>query len=147
MIKYYFSYGSNLCRAQMLKRCPNAKSVGVIKIHNMRTIFRRFADIEPSNYRCVTGAIWQITEACEQALDHYEEIQKGLYRKDYISLRMTLEGKEQDISPLVYIMNCKTYALPSEDYLATIRQGYRDFGLDPIILTQALEDTAAKCSD
>jgi hypothetical protein len=55
-----------------------------------------------------------------------------------------LEGQEQEILPLVYVMNSKTYALPSEDYLSIIREGYCDFGLDPSILRQALDDTTTE---
>jgi len=41
-------------------------------------------------------------------------------------------------------MNSKTYALPSENYLSIIREGYCDFRLDPSILRQALDDTTAE---
>ncbi len=144
MIKYYFSYGSNLSWTRMRKRCPNARPLGAAKINNMRLIFRSFADIEP-NYSCiVVGGLWRITPSCEQALDRYEEIENGLYRKDYLPLRVILEGQEQEILPLVYMMNSKTYAQPSEDYLSIIREGYCDFGLDPSILRQALDDTTAE---
>jgi len=128
----------------MRKRCPNARPIGVAKINNMRLIFRSFADIEP-NFSCVVvGGLWRITPSCEQALDRYEEIENGLYRKAYLPLRALLEGQEQEILPLVYMMNSKAYALPSEDYLSIIREGYCDFGLDPSILRQALDDTTAE---
>ena len=128
----------------MPQRCPNARPLGAAKINNMRLIFRSFADIEPNYSSIVVGGLWRITPSCEQALDRYEEIENGLYRKAYLPLRVILEGQEQEILPLVYVMNSKTYALPSENYLSIIREGYCDFGLDPSILGQALDDTTAE---
>ena len=141
MTEFYFSYGSNLSWTRMLKRCPKAKPIGAVEIKNMRLIFRGFADIEPNHSRIGIGGLWRITNACEQALDHYEEVKTGLYRKEYLSIKIILKGQEQEISSLVYMMNSKSYAPPSEDYLMLIREGYRDFGLDPNILSQALADT------
>ena len=125
----------------MPQRCPNARPLGVAQINNMRLIFRSFADIEPNYSSIVVGGLWRITPSCEQALDRYEEIENGLYRTAYLPLRLILEGQEQEILPLVYMMNSKTYTLPSENYLSIIREGYCDFRLDPSILRQALDDT------
>ena len=128
----------------MHKRCPNARPLGAAKSNNMRLVFRSFAAIEPNYSRIVVGGLWHITPSCEQALDRYEEIENGLYRKAYLPLRVILEGQEQEILPLIYMMNSKTYALPSENYLSIIRQGYCDFGLDLSILRQALDDTTVE---
>ena len=138
---YYLSYGSNLCWAQMRKRCPRAEPVCPVSVASMRLIFRNYADIEPYEGRRVVGGLWRITTSCEEILDDYEEINQGLYRKEFISLRVILRGQEKEISALTYKMNATFYAPPSQEYLAIIREGYHDFGLDQNFLIQAFEES------
>ena len=57
------------------------------------------------------------------------------------ALRVTLKGQEKEISALTYKMNATFYAPPSQEYLAIIREGYRDFGLDQNFLIQAFEES------
>jgi len=115
----YLAYGSNLNKSQMKGRCPLAKPLGAILIPNWRLVFRGVADIEPAgpdDY--LPAGVWEITNKCEEALDHYEGFPQ-LYRKEKICGIMT------------YRMNRLGYSQPSEWYFDCIEQGYRDFGLQP----------------
>lgn len=128
---YYFAYGSNLNKAQMAVRCPNATPVGKIVVQNTRLVFRGVADIETKKGASVQGAIWKITRKCEAALDRYEGVRSGLYRKEYIKIRVVdKNGGVHDGDALVYIMTSTNTAPPSDFYLDVIRRGYADFGLD-----------------
>jgi|TARA_R100000951_G_scaffold114509_1_gene119536 hypothetical protein len=115
----YFAYGSNLNKAQMARRCPQAKPLGAAYFVGWRLVFRGVADIEPAPVtEMLPVGIWEITPKCLQALDVYEGVSGGLYRRVHIN------------GILTYRMNSSGYSRPSQGYLESIEQGYRDFGLD-----------------
>ena len=72
--------------------------------------------------------IWSIEEADEAALDRYEGVSSGLYRKVEINGMLT------------YRMNHAGYYGPSHHYFRTILDGYRDFGLDTSELYNARDN-------
>ena len=117
--KLYFAYGSNLNVEQMSYRSPTATPLGSAYFPGWRLVFRGVADIEigePEDMLPV--GIWEIGPEDEAALDRYEGVKHGLYRKVIINGMMT------------YRMNHSGYAYPSSDYFRTILEGYRAFGLD-----------------
>lgn len=137
---YYFAYGSNLNKEQMHMRCPAAKPVGRMTLPNARLVFRGVADVEYAEGESVVGGLWKITKACEEALDRYEGVKGGLYRKEYVKIQV---GKEKPRRCLVYVMNRETYWEPSPFYAGVIRQGYKDFGIDRQRLADAIDATKA----
>jgi gamma-glutamylcyclotransferase (GGCT)/AIG2-like uncharacterized protein YtfP len=122
----YFAYGSNLHVEQMSRRCPLAVSLGRMRLPGWRLIFRGVADIVPDESTVCYGGVWRITRRCEAALDQYEGVAGGMYRKEYIALETTPDGIEE---MLVYTMNSTGVMPPSERYLGIIEQGYRDFAM------------------
>lgn len=70
--------------------------------------------------------IWRLQPQDEEALDIYEGWPR-VYRKFRISGIMT------------YRMNQTGFAPPSDNYFATIEQGYIDFGLDIKLLHKSRE--------
>jgi hypothetical protein len=107
--------------------------------HRVRTklVFRGVADVifHPTE-KCV-GGLWEITRACERALDRYEGVSAKLYRKVYLTIKR--RGQPSEESVLVYVMNSDGIMPPFDDYLAVIERGYRDFGLDLAYLGRAVE--------
>ena len=132
----YFAYGSNLNKANMRRRCPRALPVGRFMLDDARLVFRGVADCIYEPGATCPGALWRITEECEHALDCYEGWPR-LYRKEYVPV--TKFGGETTI--MLYVMNSTGIMPPSQGYLDTIRQGYRDFGMK-----QAPLDAAVKAS-
>ena len=124
----YFAYGSNLHRAGMLLRCPAAVPLGRATLPAHALVFRSWADVEPRLGCTVAGGLWQITPACLSALDDYEDVEAGLYRRVVLPVRF--EGASEDVEALVYRMTASHAAPPEPGYLAVIRDGCRDFGLD-----------------
>lgn len=140
-IGYYFAYGSNLHREQMSRRCPAAEAIGRLRLRDWQVIFRGVADCVPSPGAVAYGAIWQITAACEVALDRYEGVERGLYRKEYVPIA-TGGGGFEDV--LIYTMNSTGVFPPSAYYLQVIRQGYRDFAMPKVawkVLSRAVADS------
>lgn len=137
----YFAYGSNLDCEQMARRCPEAEPVRAAQLRDWRLVFRGVADIEPAARRTVHGGLWRITPRCEASLDLYEGVRSGLYLKRLVTVRT---GRSSEVEALVYVMGQperRGYAMPPEGYLAGIRDGYLDFGLDLGPLRQALAFT------
>jgi hypothetical protein len=131
----YFAYGSNLNHAAMARRCPGAKPIGPLKLPDSRLVFRGVADcIYEPGAEC-PGAVWKLTPECERALDRYEGVGGGFYRKEYLPVT-GIEGEER---MLVYIMNSTGIFPPSEGYFEVLRQGYRDFGLPLKYLREAVK--------
>jgi gamma-glutamylcyclotransferase (GGCT)/AIG2-like uncharacterized protein YtfP len=135
----YFAYGSNLNRKQMARRCPAAKTLGAMKLDDWKLVFRGVADITPSPGHGVQGAVWKLTPECEAALDHYEGVSKGMYRKEYIAIApFDFEGETHE-DMLIYVMNSEGIMPPSAFYYGVIKDGYHDFSLPRASLTAALE--------
>ncbi len=124
----YFAYGSNLHRAGMLSRCPAAVPLGRAALPGHALVFRSWADVEPRPGVSVAGGLWRVTPACLAALDDYEDVEAGLYRRVILPVRP--EGAAEDAAAVLYRMAATHTASPEPGYLATIREGCRDFGLD-----------------
>jgi hypothetical protein len=127
----YVAYGSNMNRRQMARRCPRARPLGAIRLEGWRLVMKRVADIEPDPDSVTPAALWEITRACERALDAYEGF-PHLYIKQRITV--ALPGGRR-AKPMAYVMNgpCqRDYGPASDGYLASIADGYRDFGFDDL---------------
>lgn len=135
-----FSYGSNLCIEHMKIRCPRAVPLGRFDLKHTRLVFRGVADAAYEPEALCPGGIWRITAACEAALDRYEGIGSGAYRKELVDLT----GVAGETEMMLYSMNSTGIFPPSRGYLDTIIQGYRDFKLPLRYLRAAV---AASWSD
>lgn len=122
----YFAYGSNLSLRAMARRCPRAVPLGKFVLADCRLVFRGVADaIYEPGAKCY-GGLWRITPACEVALDRYEGIGSGMYRKDYVPLEGRADGETE---LMLYAMNSTGIMPPCQSYLGVIQEGYRDFKL------------------
>ena len=136
----YIAYGSNLNRAQMALRCPDAKVVGTGEIKDYELLFRgnrngAVATVEPKKGESVPVLIWEISPRDEFNLDRYEGYPR-LYGKEMLEVEM--DGKREKM--MAYTMT-EGYAMgvPSEHYLATIRTGYQEAGFDEDVLMAGVE--------
>ena len=126
---YYFAYGSNLNRKQMLERCPDSKPMFVATLHNYKLVFvgwsRQWrggvASIKPLRGERVLGAIYEGSEECLRRLDKYES--------SYNRLNVTVFDEDgEPIGAITYIKAVQSEETqPSKEYLAIIQQGYRDW--------------------
>lgn len=145
MKRLYLAYGSNLNLEQMEYRCPTAKVYGKGMIENYRLIFKgvpgnAYLTIEPEEGSKVPVLVWDIKEGDERSLDRYEGYPNFYYKEDVI---IKLENGEK-VEAMVYIMTDKQKDrinpnLPSETYLLTVAQGYKEAGFDLDIIKEALK--------
>jgi uncharacterized protein len=115
MTKRYFAYGSNLCATQMANRCPAAREGELVALHGWRFIINRrgVATLVPDASERVWGLVWSLTSACERALDRYEGVAQGFYRKVELEV-----GSEP---ALVYLAAVDQPGLPRKGYLQGIQ--------------------------
>ena len=132
----YGAYGSNLNKAQMHYRCPEALPCETLVLNDHALVFRGVADIEEVRGQSVTLGLWMITEQCERALDRYEGF-PHLYTKQFID---TDAGQV-----MVYTMCDQTDVHPpTYNYLASICKGYDDFAIDRALIKTALDHSYMK---
>ncbi|MAH39171.1 MAG: gamma-glutamylcyclotransferase [Dehalococcoidales bacterium] len=131
---YYFAYGSNLNHRQLLERCPDNQLMFTATLQNYKLIFAGWsrqwrggqASIKPFRGDKVLGAIYEISERDLRRLDKYEG-----YPDTYDRLKITVyRDTGESIEAITYIkLSQSEETKPSPEYLATIKQGYRDWGL------------------
>lgn len=140
---YYFAYGSNLNKGDMLVRCPGAKPLTPAQLLDWRLTFRGVADIEPARGRTVLGALWRLEKADVRSLDRYEGA-PSLYARQLIEV----ETETGPIEAMTYVMTSDEYlGLPSAWYFERIARGYRDWQLSLKMLRTALDETKLLLTD
>jgi gamma-glutamylcyclotransferase (GGCT)/AIG2-like uncharacterized protein YtfP len=129
---YYFAYGSNLNKKQMRERCPDSKPMFLATLHNYKLIFAGWsrqwrggvASIKPFRGERVLGAIYELSDRDWRRLDRYEGC-PGNYNR----LKVTVFDEDgEPVEAVTYIRSEQSEETsPSDEYLAVIQQGYRDW--------------------
>ena len=131
---YYFAYGSNLNKKQMLERCPDSKPIFIATLPNYKLVFvgwsRQWrggvASIKPFRGDTVLGAIYEVSDKDWKRLDSYEG-SPGNY------IRFNITVFDEDSEPIKAITYVKSGQFeetpPSKEYLSIVQQGYRDWGM------------------
>jgi gamma-glutamylcyclotransferase (GGCT)/AIG2-like uncharacterized protein YtfP len=135
-MKLYFAYGANLNLEGMRFRCPAARPASAFLLHDYRLAFSGVATIQPCPGETVSGALWEITQECEDNLDVFEGF-PFLYSKIYLA--------QSNMEFMAYVMNDDPPAAPSRSYFNTIREGYRDWDLPVSELQRARDLTLLEC--
>lgn len=127
----YFAYGSNLNKKQMQERCPESQPKFIATLPNFKRVFTGWsrtwhggiATIKPFRGEKVHGAIFEVSETCLRQLDKYET--------GYARFNVTVYDEDnQPHQALTYIKSGQLEdTLPSKEYAAVIKQGYRDWGI------------------
>lgn len=82
----YFAYGSNMSPRQMQSRCPGARPAGRAVLRDWRFMIstRGGANIVPARGRLVQGALWHVRREHVAALNGWEGVDQGVYRRRFI---------------------------------------------------------------
>ena len=144
MNRIYLAYGSNMNLEQMKYRCPKAKVLGSAVLDGWRLMFRRktrpVATIEKEKGCTVPVVLWKITAECEKSLDRYEGF-PYFYKKEDV----TVDFNGKQVTAMAYIMTPGYEpGKPHDDYYNTILEGYRDNGIDPAPLDEAVRWSSAQ---
>lgn len=124
MRRYYFAYGSNMWRAQMRQRCPQSHLFGLALLEGYRFIIntRGYATIVTDAGGVVLGLVYAISATDETALDQFEGVAQGKYRKQLVAVQ---HGGET-LSALVYIDPITAEGHPTPEYIGRINAAIDD---------------------
>jgi gamma-glutamylcyclotransferase (GGCT)/AIG2-like uncharacterized protein YtfP len=131
----YFAYASNLSKQQMLQRCPGCKPRFQAVLPHYRLVFSGWsrewkggtASIIPVRGERVQGAVWDVPEKDVPRLDRCEDY-PNTYDKTNV---LVLTDTGQAVRAFTYIKRRPAeVSRPSPEYMAVIRQGYKDWGIE-----------------
>ena len=79
----YFAYGSNMDAAAMARRCPGSRPLGPARLarHRFAILEAGYATVVRDSRASVHGILYDLALSDVPALDRYEDIARGLYRK------------------------------------------------------------------
>ena len=125
----HFAYGSNMSRALMLARCPDARALGTATLSGWRFV------IGPDGYASVItrpggrvhGVLWRLSARDLAAVNAYESIQSGLYLLRILPVR---NGRET-APALVYVARRQGEGIPRPGYLDAVIEAALDWNLPP----------------
>ena len=131
----YFSYGANMVTESMATRCPGAQLVGPARLdgHAFLINARHFATITPAAGKQVHGVLWRLTEDDRSALDEYEGVAIGLYRRHTVRVE-TADGRSEEA--LAYMARDRTPTRTRDEYLDHIVRAAREHGFPDDYLTE-----------
>ncbi|MFZ4531836.1 MAG: gamma-glutamylcyclotransferase family protein [Alsobacter sp.] len=123
----YFAYGSNMDRAAMAVRCPQAKPLGLARLPRHRFLITSdgYASVVRDPRRTVHGVLWDLALSDMPSLDRYESLHTGLYTK--ISQPVVTPGGAR--RALVYVGRSARKGTPKPGYLEGVLAAARDWGL------------------
>lgn len=122
----HFAYGSNMSRA-LMRRCPTAREVGPAMLENHRFIITRdgYASVLPRPGAVVHGVLWRLGPRDLAALDRYEGVDSGLYRRATLPVRACTRR----VAALVYVARSRRAGRPKPGYQALVVAAARDLNL------------------
>jgi cation transport regulator ChaC len=123
----HFAYGSNMDRAAMRRRCPMAAAIGAARLENWRFIVTRdgYASILPAPGSVVHGVLWRLTARDLAAVNAYESLDSGLYRRRMLPVS---QGGRR-LQALVYIARGACEGRPKPGYQSLVIRAARDWNL------------------
>lgn len=122
----YFAYGSNMDPEQMARRCPGARALGRAELagHGFRINSCGVATVVPELRGLVHGVLWCLDEMHVAALDRYEGVASGEYRRRRLAVRADTPREA-----LVYVASEDRDGTPRPGYLERVVAGALHFGL------------------
>jgi gamma-glutamylcyclotransferase (GGCT)/AIG2-like uncharacterized protein YtfP len=125
----HFAYGSNMSPALMRARCPGATALGPAALGGWTFLVTadRYASIVPRPGGVVHGVIWRIGPRDLAALNAYESLDSGLYRRRMLSVRYAAQTRRA----LVFLGRTGDRGQPNPEYLDEIARAARYWNLPP----------------
>lgn len=124
----YFAYGANMDVAGMAARCPRSRPLGRARLasHRFLVMAEGFASVAPDQRTSVHGVLWDLALCDVPALDRFEEISRGLYKKFQLPVLREPFGAA---CALVYVGHWTQPGAPAPDYLAGVVAAARFWAL------------------
>ena len=96
----YFAYGSNMERTAMEKRCAGALALGAARLSGWRYLIARgYGSIARTSGGAVHGVLWRLTPRDLAALNIFENLDSGLYRRATVMV----DTGDRRVRALIYV--------------------------------------------
>ena len=129
----YFAYGSNMDVAAMAARCPRSKPLGPARLMRHRLVLMREGWLNAARdpHSTVHGILWDLALSDTPALDRYEGVASGLYRKALQAVATATGAKRA----LIYFGANAGPGSPSPGYIEGVIAAAQFWRLPPAALT------------
>ncbi len=141
----YFAYGANMDLAGMAERCPLSRPLGRARLarHRILVMAEGFASIAPDPRENVHGVLWDLALRDVRALDQFEDVSRGLYKKVQLPVLREPFGSAR---ALVYVGHWTRLGAPAPEYLAGVIAAARHWAL-PAAYVAFLESLGRAASE
>lgn len=124
----YFAYGANMERAAMQRRCGAATPLGPAVLRGWRYVIAQgYGSVAPAAGMCVFGVLWRLTPRDLAALNAFESLDSGLYRR----AMLTVETSGQRARALVYVGRRRGRCRPMPGYQERLVAAAQEWRLPP----------------
>lgn len=113
-----FAYGANMHRDDMRRRCPEAMPLGPARLDGWRFVVTRdgYASIIRQRGRVVYGVLWEVPPRALAAIDAFEGVSFGLYKRTTQTVRYGGGSRRA----LVYVGRRRPVGSPVRGYLEQV---------------------------
>ena len=131
--------------AGMAERCPLSRPLGRGRLprHRILVMAEGFASIAPDPRANVHGVLWDLALRDVRALDQFEDVSRGLYKKVQLPVLREPFGSAR---ALVYVGHWTRPGAPAPEYLADVIAAARHWAL-PAGYVALLESLARAASE
>ena len=131
----YFAYGSNMDVEAMRARCPRSTPLGAARLARHRFFIMQggYASVMADPRRQVCGVLWDLALGDVRALDAYEDVKGGLYRK---ITQPVLRGQGASARALVYVGASVQSAPPLPGYMESVLAAARPWNFPEAYLRE-----------
>jgi AIG2-like family len=140
----HFAYGSNMSRALMARRCPDARALGVATLRGWRFIISIDAvgSIAPAAGAIVHGVLWRLSPRDLAAVNAYERLDSGLYLRKILPVRLGA----RHLPALTYVARRRGEGIGRPAYVHLVVGAAREWGLpEPYVRTLARWSPSGFC--
>ncbi len=115
----YFSYGANMDPVHMAEHSPGAVRLGhaILRGRAFGIAAGHYGTVRTEAGSSVHGVLWRLTPEDEAALDAFEGIAKGFYRKDSVEV---VNDAGESVTAMIYLPVDDSPGSPSRRYLERI---------------------------
>jgi hypothetical protein len=132
----HFAYGSNMSRALMARRCPQAQALGIATLPQWRfhIMPEGYGSITPCAGDVVYGVLWRLTPRDLAAINAYESLDSGLYGRRLLPVRFGAGRRRA----LVYVGGRLGTGTPRPGYITLVVDAAREWNL-PVGYVRSLQ--------
>jgi gamma-glutamylcyclotransferase (GGCT)/AIG2-like uncharacterized protein YtfP len=125
-VRLYFAYGANMVPDDMASRCPAARLLGPARLdhHRFAIIRSGHGTVLREPRSTVHGVLWRLAPGDLAALDRFEELASGLYRRE----RTIVVRDRKPLIALIYVAASMAPGRPRAAYIGAVIAAARQFG-------------------